>query len=253
MKQYYFKVPCHTGFQHFMSNLTYCFNYAVQKYGQQETEIHIYLDSRSWGIFDEFFITKTFKLIKEDDVNFTETLHGKGWLDKYGFSKILVNDIELRPFVKEKIKDSIATLGKKYTAIHCRFGDRSTNTDAIELYEDLMQKCLTESKKTNTNILLCSDNFNFIKQFKNEKNVFNFSVFKDIDFKKSLHTLNEEMFQKECKSTSKYEFNLSTIIDFYLMVLSNQLVVCENGTFSKGAEAVKLYFEHKNLDLNSLI
>lgn len=254
MKQSYFKLTCHAGFQHFMCNLSYGLDYIAQTHGQQETKINIHINSNSWGNFDEFFITKTFKVIKEDGVMFTEILPSTGgWLQEYGYGKLLVDDVELRPFIKKKIKDYIDVLGEKYVAIHCRFGDRSGNFGEINLYEDLMQKCLAEAKKTNTNILLCTDNLNFINQFKDEKNVFNFSVFKDIDTNKSLHCLNKEMFEKECKSTSKYEFNLSTIIDFYLMVLSNQLVVCANGNYSRGAAAVKRYFKDKNLNLNNLI
>ena len=240
----------HTGFNHFMCNLAFGFEHMTKKHGV-ETEKNLIIESNSWQNFDEFFITKNFKIIKSStEVTGVIPIIG-GWLkSKFNWSEFLVENIELKPFVKNKIREFINILGKDYTAIHCRFGDRYKDFKEIDLYVDRISDCIKYAEKTNTNILLCCDDTAFIDQYKNKKNIFNFSVFKELSNLrgKSLHTCNNETIKKETGLINKYVFNLSTIIDFYLMILSKKLIVCSNGNYSRAANAIKLYLEYKNLD-----
>jgi len=149
-----------------------------------------------------------------------------------------------------------------YIAIHYRISDYfikyykndivNNNELFSRKYTDYINKCCDyiNNKAKNNKILLCTDNLDIILRCVDNIKIFSFSFSKTLILDKGIDANSFDQFHGihinkyyESFNISSYDLYLNTYLDYFLMVLSDELIVSDLGQFSKSAAKLKNFLK----------
>jgi hypothetical protein len=139
---------------------------------------------------------------------------------------------EIRPLIKDCLKERLEILPKPYIAVHIRNTDRSSDVNTfIEQHRSVL---------SNQSIFLATDDRNVLSTFQQEFSpVFHFTHFSDStekcygEYRKGIHFLVRTEREHE-------QFNIDTMTDFLLLVNADQYYYsCSTSGFSVCAENLR--------------
>lgn len=250
-------VKCSSGFNDFLGAL-FCGMVTVRQRSENHTKIPTTITSFSWHEFSDYFTSNLLDFKPQRDFDFSTNHYTEEVsLGVFNYSELFTDTIiTLKPHIKSLVKECYNTLNNgDYIAICFQLGDYMREpqdyTNFFNRYNQIIEGYVNFYKDTNTKILLCSDDPYLVQKWNDNNTVYNFTIFKTVNAEKlrqttdMLHVASQETLVS--LGLSKYEVHVSTIIEYYLMLLCRVLIVSERGQYSKGAERVREGFRLKGL------
>lgn len=179
--------------------------------------------------------------------------------------------LDITESFKKILSDHYYSLGGKYIAIHIRISDylnkyliqeKINEKNKISAYNTYIQnsiQVINKLKKEYIKILLCTDNYDLIKNCVDNNQVFSFSLPKflmdrgeDLSQLDRFHGLHINNYYRKYNCTDS-DFCTNAFLDYFLMVLSDNIIVSEFGQFSRSALRLKRLVDSNNLRHKLLI